>query len=107
MLRAITARAISGNNLLAKQLDSTGKQHQAQAKEDKTERVEATSWRGEIRHVLASVDDSDNADGNINQEYPVPACPGHQYAAEHGAEDRADQAGMVTKLSTGSSSLRG
>ena len=79
------------NELLANELHATGEQHQAQSKQEKAAHIEAAPWRGEVRHIFAGIDQPCHANRNINQENPVPACPGNQHTPEDRAKYWADQ----------------
>ena len=81
------------DDLLTKQLHPAGEEHQAQAKQEKTTHIETASWGGEVRHIFAGIKQPRDANRNINQEDPVPACPGDEYPAENRTQYGADQAG--------------
>ena len=59
--------------------------------EKETAQVEAGLVAIDVRHDGNGAEDADDAEGNVDEEYPVPARVLHEVAADQRAENRADE----------------
>ena len=106
-LMSSTGGRKSGPNPVAEDFKAAGKGNEAQAEQEKAHPVEGAARSREIRHDVVGVEDADEPDGDVNQEIQCHVAYVTSQPPSRGPTTGPTRPGMLMKLSTATSSVRG